>query len=205
MLKINEIYKKLASDSSYWLPDFSNTIRPTNSKGEYIQDSTTGFNEYCIWLSEYLATGTFQYADYQIEIIKRLKKRKQLSNPYILAYVGISGYAFCNDTLEKFPKDFLANPDPSRLKSKELEEFKSYTDIRKFKGLSSEENLQVALVFEFISLQQNSLYDLIEGPGWLDIGWRALLKEALNPIPKSIDRVKFVIQFIEEIAYLHSK
>ncbi len=205
MLAINKIFKKLASDSSFWLPDFSNAIRPTNSRGEFIQDSETGYNKYCIWLSGYLATGKFKYSKYQIEIIKGLKKRKELSNPYLLADAGLSGYAFCNNTLGKFPKDFLANPDPSRLKSKALKEFKSYSDIKKFEGLSSEDNLQVGLVFEYISLQQNSLYDLIKGPRWLDIGWRALLKEALDPITRSTDKVKYVKQFIEEIAYLHSK
>ena len=188
-----------------WLPDFNNSTRPTNSRGQLIQDTTKGFNQYCIWLSKYLSTNTFQYAAYQIEIIKRLKKRKELSSPFILANTGLSGYAFCNDTLEKYPQDFLENPNPGRLKSKDLKKFATDFGIKKFNGLSSEDNLQVGLVFEYISIQQNSYYNLIKGPSWLDIGWRALLKEAINPIKKSNEKVKYVKTFIEEIAYLHSK
>ena len=47
MLNIDIIYKKLASDYSFWLPDFNNCLSPQDEKGLFIQDTDRGYNEYC--------------------------------------------------------------------------------------------------------------------------------------------------------------
>jgi hypothetical protein len=205
MNQLNKIFAVLARDCNFWLPDYSQNLKPFDKENKYITDTEAGFKYYCEWLTDYLTQNVIPVTDYQWPIISRLKKRKEISNVYILANVGISSHAFCDGDLKKYPSDFLSDPNPNRMNTDDLINFKEYFDVPKFRGLNSDENLQASLVFEYIAIKQNELYEKIEGPRWLDIGWRPILKEGLATVKNLKSKREFTKKFINEIAYLLSK
>lgn len=208
MQRMNQLYKIfeiLGRDCAFWIPDFSNDLRPLDQDGKFISDTESGFQYYCEWLTDYLTKNLIEVSPYQSPIIKRLRRRKELSNAYILGNAGISEYYLFESGIEKYPLDFLDDPNPNRLKKEELNTFKKNFDIPKFRGLDANENLQASLVFEFLSIKQNKLNAMIEGPKWLDIGWRPILKEGLQTVNGRKEKVIFTKNFINEIAYLISK
>ena len=205
MNQLTKIFEVLARESSFWLPDFSQNLNPLDKDNNFITDTEIGYEYYCKWLTEYLTENAIPIPKYQLPIISRLKKRKEISNVYILGNAGLSSYYLCNSNIEKYPLDFLDDPNPKRISTKDLTNFKDTFDIPKFRGLNYEENLQACLVFEFISIQQNELYNKIKGPKWLDIGWRPILKEGLQTVNGRKEKVIFTKNYINEIAYLISK
>lgn len=207
MISLDKVYSVLARDFHFWLPDYSDILRPLTKDGNYIPDTDKGFKHYCIWLTDYLTNNQIPVAEYQKPIIKRLKRRKEISNAYMLANAGISmEYFFDNaDLLEIYPDNFLENPDSSRISKKELNYFKKYICIPNFRRLNEEENLQAGLVFVYVSVQQNLIYRNIPGPRWCDIGWRSILQEGLKTVDDSKDKIFFTKNFINEIAYMQSK
>jgi hypothetical protein len=205
MNSLERIFEILARDCNYWLPSYDNIVRPINKEDQFISDTEDGFEYYCEWLTDYLTNNIIPIASYQLPIIKRLKKRKEISNVYMIASVGFSSECLFVNGFEKYPKNFLEDPNPNRIKNKELKKFKDYFEIPKFKGLDANENLQVSLVFKYIAIQQNKIREEIEGPIWCDIGWRGILKEGLQTVENRKEKIDFVKDFINEIAYLQSK
>lgn len=207
MNSLDKVYSVLARDFSFWLPDYSDSTRPVTREGNFIPDTDKGYNHYCRWLTAYLTNNSLPIADYQIPIIKRLKKKKEISNPYILANAGISmaSFFFETENLEKYPDNFLENPHPSRINVIDTLKLLKSKDLPHFRGLETEENLQALFVFEFISIRQNLIYSKITEPRWYDIGWRRILQEGLKTFTDKKDKVIFTKNFINEIAYLQSK
>lgn len=205
MNQLSKIFEVLARDSSFWLPDFSQHLNPLDKDNNFIEDTETGYKYYCKWLTEYLSNNTLPIANHQLPIIKRLKIRKEISNAYILGNAGFSLEYLCENGLEKYPEDFLENPNPNRISNKDLKNFKNYFGIPKFRGLDANENLQASLVFEYVAIKQNKLSEKIKGPRWADIGWRCILKEGLRTIESKYEKINFVKNFIDEMVYLQSK
>ena len=207
MKTVEEAFNILARDCYFWLPSFENTTRPKDRSGHYIPDSEEGFEYYCQWLTDYLTFNSIPVATYQVPIIKRLKKRKEISNAFLLGNAGFSSYYYIfNPSLKMYPKNFLDDPNPNRIKAEELVKFESrFGEMPKFRGLNANENLQISLIFDYISIQQYKLVSKLYGPIWSDMGWRALLKEGLQTVKDKNDKVKFTKHFIEEISDLNGK
>lgn len=202
MNSLKNIYDILAEDETFWLPDFSNNFTPEIK----ITDPEAEFDIYCKWLTEYLTNNSVSITSYQLSILERLKRNNEINNIYILAGVGVSQYDICSEFgIENYPIDFLDNPDPSRLSPYYLEDFQRSYYLPKFSGLSKFDNLQVSLVFAYISMKQLNLYKEFKELKWIDIGWRAILKEGLQSVNNHKDKVEFTKNFIDEVSELSTK
>ena len=203
--------KNISPPSEFWVPDYTDFTLPVKYDGNPYIDPDD-YEDYLDWLVIHIDSNNYMLNSHHQEIISN----KQI-NDWDAERLGlwIGGGSFSEyyrvEPRFDYPDDFLSNPKPDRICDPSTMEWNSEYINDNDEIQAGMISLEAYLIFDCMCYQADKICQIKKAylqPNaaiFSDIGWRTLLKQALNRTNVFGEKRNALKLFHDEYAYLSMK
>ncbi len=203
--------KNIPPPSDFWVPDYTDFTLPVKDDGNPYIDPYD-FEAYLDWLVIHIDSNNFMLNSHHQEIISN-KQIDDWDAERLGLWIGGGSFSeyYRVEPRFEYPDDFLSNPKPDRVCDPSTIEWESEYIHDNDEIQTGMISLETYLIFDCMCYLADKIYrikkaDLQPNASlFSDIGWRPLLKQALNRTNVIEEKRNALKLFHDEFAYLSMK